>query len=120
MLSHVTASMNGLTTIRAFNAETMLIQEFDDFQDAHSSAWYLFLASGRCFGFWLDMLCITFSAVGIYSLIAVNDGKYFVQLMFQIIIFMCIYRNQSWRYWFNYNPIYGFNIVITMGNETME
>lgn len=50
--SHLGASLNGLATIRAFQAEQLLIEEFDAHQDLHSSAFYLFIAAARAFGFW--------------------------------------------------------------------
>lgn len=68
--------MHGLATIRAFKAEKMLIQEFDQNQDNHSSAWFLFVASSRAFGFWLDMLCIIFIAGVIFSLLTFNKSLY--------------------------------------------
>lgn len=72
----MTASMHGLSTIRAFSAEKLLIQEFDDYQDNHSSAWFLFIASNRCFGFWLDMICIVFFAVAVFVLMYFSRSKF--------------------------------------------
>ncbi|CAH0551541.1 unnamed protein product [Brassicogethes aeneus] len=101
MLTHVTASINGLTTIRAFNMEKMLINEFDEFQDEHSSAWFLFLASGRCFGFWLDILCVAFAAVGLFSLIGFNDRIYAGDIGLIITQFMGLMASLQWgmRQW---------------------
>ncbi|XP_044266058.1 probable multidrug resistance-associated protein lethal(2)03659 isoform X2 [Tribolium madens] len=74
--SHLTASMHGLSTIRAFSAQKILINEFDNFQDNHSAAWFLFIASNRCFGFWLDVICIIFFAVAIFVLMYFNKSIY--------------------------------------------
>jgi ATP-binding cassette subfamily C (CFTR/MRP) protein 4 len=76
IFSHMTASMHGLSTIRAFSAQKILIKEFDDYQDNHSAAWFLFIASNRCFGFWLDMICIVFFAVAIFVLMYFNKSIY--------------------------------------------
>lgn len=35
--SHLSASLNGLTTIRSFGAQPILVKEFDKIQDNHSS-----------------------------------------------------------------------------------
>ncbi|XP_043656318.1 probable multidrug resistance-associated protein lethal(2)03659 isoform X2 [Drosophila teissieri] len=61
--SHLSASLNGLATIRAFGAQKELIAEFDNYQDIHSSGYYMFLATSRAFGYWLDCVCVVYIAV---------------------------------------------------------
>lgn len=56
-------SLNGLTTIRSFGAQKLLIKEFDKIQDLNSSAFYSFISTSRAFGFWLDILCVIYIAV---------------------------------------------------------
>uniref|UniRef100_A0A6P7GCD8 Multidrug resistance-associated protein 4-like n=1 Tax=Diabrotica virgifera virgifera TaxID=50390 RepID=A0A6P7GCD8_DIAVI len=63
VFSHISASLFGITTIRASNAEKMVTTEFDILQDQHSSTWFLFLVSGRVFGFYLDVICCIFLAI---------------------------------------------------------
>lgn len=76
ILSHVTTTVHGLSTIRAFSAQEILINEFDNIQDKHSSAWFLFLASSRCFGLWLDVICIIFITVAVLFMVAFKESKY--------------------------------------------
>ncbi|XP_029169040.1 probable multidrug resistance-associated protein lethal(2)03659 [Nylanderia fulva] len=57
IFDHITASLQGLTTIRAFNAENILMADLCSHQDLHSSTCYLFLATSRTFGFYIDMIC---------------------------------------------------------------
>ncbi|GJQ86454.1 hypothetical protein Trydic_g10361 [Trypoxylus dichotomus] len=76
IFGQITASMNGLTTIRAFGAQKILTKEFDTYQDLHSSAWYLFLASTRCFGFWLEIVCVIFISSVLFSLLSLNRVSY--------------------------------------------
>ncbi len=40
VFSHLSTSLYGLATIRAFKAEDEFIKQFDDHQDLHSSTWY--------------------------------------------------------------------------------
>ncbi|XP_060535204.1 probable multidrug resistance-associated protein lethal(2)03659 isoform X2 [Cylas formicarius] len=72
VFGHMAASVQGLSTIRAFGAQELLIKEFDELQNRHNAAWFLFIASSRCFAFWLDLFCILFIAVATFSLLALN------------------------------------------------
>ncbi|CAB0016955.1 unnamed protein product [Nesidiocoris tenuis] len=75
VFSHLNATIQGLTTIRAFKAQEILTKEFDNHQDLHSSAWYLFIASSRAFGFWLDLVCFIYIALVTLSFLFLADGK---------------------------------------------
>ncbi|XP_044316417.1 probable multidrug resistance-associated protein lethal(2)03659 [Drosophila rhopaloa] len=61
--SHLTASLTGLSTIRAFGAQRILEAEFDGYQDMHSSAAYMFISTSRFFGYWMDMFCMLYIAI---------------------------------------------------------
>uniref|UniRef100_A0A1Q3F1A4 Putative abc transporter c family member 3 n=2 Tax=Culex tarsalis TaxID=7177 RepID=A0A1Q3F1A4_CULTA len=61
--SHLSASLSGLSTIRAFEAERVLVREFDTHQDLHSSSFYLFISTSRAFGFYLDVFCVIYIAI---------------------------------------------------------
>lgn len=49
LFTHTTASIEGLSTIRAFNAEMQLRSEFYEIQNVNTSAWFLFVATSRGF-----------------------------------------------------------------------
>lgn len=76
VFTHMTASLQGLTTIRAFGAEEILRIEFDQHQDLHSSAFYMFLGCKRAFGFWLDMHCVIYVAFVTLSFLIIDTGKF--------------------------------------------
>ncbi|XP_028159464.1 probable multidrug resistance-associated protein lethal(2)03659 isoform X1 [Ostrinia furnacalis] len=76
VFSHLNASLQGITTIRAFGAQEALIREFDNHQDLHSSAWYLFIASSRAFGFWLDLVCVVYIAVVTLSFLVFGQTEH--------------------------------------------
>ena len=40
VFSQLSASLNGLTSIRAFKAEDIMINDFDHYQDVHSTAYF--------------------------------------------------------------------------------
>lgn len=43
IFSHISATLSGLSTIRAFQAQELLRQEFDDHQDLNTGAWFMFV-----------------------------------------------------------------------------
>lgn len=58
--THFAATLNGLSTVRAYKAENMLKNEFDYHQDTHSACWFMFISTGSAFGFTLDVICWIF------------------------------------------------------------
>lgn len=75
VFSHVSATINGLTTIRAARSEVMLEDEFDVHQDSHTSAWYLTIVCISSFGLWLDLLCFIFITCVIFGFIITSQSK---------------------------------------------
>ncbi|KAK5646550.1 hypothetical protein RI129_005014 [Pyrocoelia pectoralis] len=76
IFNHMAASLCGVSTIRAFSAENILIKEFDNHQDLHSSAWFLFILANRTFGFWIDEICLIFIVFVILCLLFINTDYY--------------------------------------------
>lgn len=60
MNSHVSSTLNGISTVRAFGCQKEFTSEFDNYQDIHSVSQYMFLASTRAFGYWVDCVCISY------------------------------------------------------------
>ena len=75
IFSQLGTSLNGLTTIRAFRAEEMMVNEFDYNQDIHSSAWFAFLATTRWFGVCLDWIVVLYLACCVLSFLLMPAGK---------------------------------------------
>ncbi|KAJ8918452.1 hypothetical protein NQ315_008149 [Exocentrus adspersus] len=72
MYNHLNASINGITTIRAFAVQEILRKEFDGYQNQYSSACFLFLGANRTFGFWLDFHCVVYTALVICSILFIK------------------------------------------------
>ncbi|XP_028627445.1 multidrug resistance-associated protein 4 [Grammomys surdaster] len=60
VFSHLSSSLQGLWTIRAYKAEERCQELFDAHQDLHSEAWFLFLTTSRWFALRLDAICAIF------------------------------------------------------------
>ena len=78
VIGHLTASLDGLTTIRSHNAQNILRQQFDRHQDLHSSTAYMYLTTNRAFGFYLDMLCAIYITMITLSFVMFFSSKCFV------------------------------------------
>ncbi|OWK00912.1 hypothetical protein Celaphus_00016724, partial [Cervus elaphus hippelaphus] len=60
VFSHLTSSLQGLWTIRAYKAEQRFQELFDSHQDLHSEAWFLLLSITRWFTLRLDVIYLIF------------------------------------------------------------
>ncbi|KAM4560262.1 ATP-binding cassette sub-family C member 4-like [Odontesthes bonariensis] len=74
VFSHLSSSLQGLWTIRAFRAEERLKKTFDAHQDLHSEAWFLFLMTSRWFALRLDNICSVFITLATFGCILFRDG----------------------------------------------
>jgi ATP-binding cassette subfamily C (CFTR/MRP) protein 4 len=68
--------VQGLSVIRASNAQKTLQEEFDSHQDRHSSCFYLYKALYFAFAFWTEVTCSLYNVVLIYSLLYFENGSY--------------------------------------------
>lgn len=64
---HLAATINGLATVRAFGAQEVLKKEFDQHQNLHTGAWFMFISCSQAFGFALDCLCMFFVSCVTFS-----------------------------------------------------
>lgn len=75
VFSHLSATLNGLSTIRANSAQEKLSLEFDELQDVHSGVWHLTMSSNEALGLWLDCISAAFIACVAFSFIVLNESK---------------------------------------------
>uniref|UniRef100_A0A6Q2Y919 Cystic fibrosis transmembrane conductance regulator n=1 Tax=Esox lucius TaxID=8010 RepID=A0A6Q2Y919_ESOLU len=73
VFSHLSSSLQGLWTIRAFRAEERFQTVFDANQDLHSESWFLFLVTSRWFAVRLDGMCSIFVSITAFGCILLRD-----------------------------------------------
>lgn len=88
ILSHVNATIQGLSTVRACNACDILQKEFHEFQDHNTSCDFMFTCASSWFGASLDIVCLLFIAIVTYSFLLLEDSKlvYFILLLQKVFI----------------------------------
>ncbi|XP_018564796.1 multidrug resistance-associated protein 4-like [Anoplophora glabripennis] len=74
IFSQITATMNGLPTIRSTGAESMLKKYFDFLQDAHTSTWHMVILYNKVFGFYVDNLCQVFLVIVTLKFLVLRSG----------------------------------------------
>ncbi|KAM9709908.1 ATP-binding cassette sub-family C member 4-like [Menidia menidia] len=74
VFSHLSSSLQGLSTIRAFRVQQRFQQMFDEFQDLHSASWFLFLTTSRWFAVRLDGICSVFVTITAFGCLYLRDG----------------------------------------------
>ncbi|XP_043261450.1 uncharacterized protein LOC122402590 [Colletes gigas] len=74
VFTHLNATLNGLTTIRAYCAQDILKQEFDKLQDVHTSTIYMYVVASTAFGFCLDIFCFLFTSLVTFSFLVLEQA----------------------------------------------
>ena len=67
LYTHVSATLNGITTIRAFNMEDKMLSEFNACLDYQVGAYLTYLYGTRWFGFRLDFTAFVFQLFSIFA-----------------------------------------------------
>ena len=67
MFAHLSATLEGLSSIRAYNAVDKVTKEFDDCQDHQSDGWFMFISTSRWFAQRLDLIVFIFTAFVLFT-----------------------------------------------------
>ncbi|KAJ8031340.1 Multidrug resistance-associated protein 4 [Holothuria leucospilota] len=73
VFSHLSSTLQGLTTVRAFHAQNRFVAKFDMYQDVHTESWFTFLATTRWFGIMLDWMTAIFLIIVAFGSVVSKD-----------------------------------------------
>ncbi|XP_060519081.1 ATP-binding cassette sub-family C member 4-like isoform X2 [Cylas formicarius] len=74
VFSHLSASLNGLSSIRAFQAQRLVTSEFDALQDQHTATWFMFITSSETLGFYLDVISTIFLCLVTFQFMILHNA----------------------------------------------
>ncbi|CAH3112435.1 unnamed protein product [Porites lobata] len=72
--SHLSASIQGLTTIRAYTEEERFRHQFHVYHDDHTASWFLFMTASRWLGSRLDFICSVFVTFAAFTPLLMAEG----------------------------------------------
>ena len=103
IFTHVSTSIQGLTTIKALKVEQQSLSKFDDYQNVYNSVEYIQRALYFAYAYWVDFTCCLYStAVIFYQLILVQGTSPFCPTMW---LTRQIFRSFSWKCGFVYHAV---------------
>jgi len=72
--SHISSTIQGLSVIRAYKEQAKFLQTHHFYQNEHTKAWYLKVATTRWFGMRLDLCGVIFLMFAVFTSIPLADG----------------------------------------------
>ncbi|XP_067125036.1 ATP-binding cassette sub-family C member 4-like [Centruroides vittatus] len=91
VFSHLSVSLYGLTTIRAFKAESKFKSTFNEYQDKHTATWFAYVALNRWIFIYGHMVCFINIVITVIifsvSIDSVNAGSQIALVMNYGVLF---------------------------------
>ena len=75
LYSHISATIQGLTTIRAYKEQRKFIHKLHIYQNEHSKGWYAKIATSRWFGLRIDLIGAFFITTVMFISIPLADSE---------------------------------------------
>ena len=75
LFGHFSTTLLGLDTIRAYGAQETFTEQVNSYQDAHSRAWYTYMAAQTWLNVRLEMLTVLFLAFVAFVSTAMKGSK---------------------------------------------
>ena len=77
LFSHITATLQGLPTIRACERQNASIEYFHAYQDEQTKGWSTYINATRWLGLRVDFISALFITLVMFLAIPLTDSKYF-------------------------------------------
>ena len=93
LYSHISATIQGLTTIRAYKEQAKFMDNLHFYINEHSKAWYTRLSAAQWFGIRLDMIGAVFVTLVMFCSIPLADSEYFTCCKDHVYVcmYVCMY-----------------------------
>ena len=72
--SHISSTIQGLSTIRAYREQVRFLNDLHFYQNEHTKAWYAKMVTARWFGIRLEIFGVVFIASLVFTSIPLSDG----------------------------------------------
>ena len=75
LYSHISSTIQGLSTIRAYKEEEKFLNNLHYYLNEHTKGWYLYIATNQWFGMRVDLINASFLAFAALSAVPLADSK---------------------------------------------
>jgi len=75
LYSHISSTIQGLSTIRAYKEEEKFSNNLYYYLNEHTKAWYLYIATNRWFGMRIDLISAAFLVFVVFSAVPLADSE---------------------------------------------
>ncbi|XP_067128895.1 ATP-binding cassette sub-family C member 4-like [Centruroides vittatus] len=96
VFSHLSVTLYGLTTIRAFNAESKFKSTFNEYQDRHTATWFLYVSLNRwncLYGQIISYIYLIITVIFIIVFVNTEDAGIKLGLVVNYGIMICLHFN---------------------------
>ena len=63
MVTHVSTTLNGLDSVRAYGAQEAFERQYYIYQNDHTATWFLFVCASRTLSLITDWICVAYLVV---------------------------------------------------------
>lgn len=94
MIGYLNATLEGLSTVRASENQSIFVNEFDKHQNHYTSTNFMVLCTSRAFGLWLDLVASCYVTYVVLRFVLFSEGIFiFLFLSLLVTIFSRIRVN---------------------------